>query len=150
MRLAPLFALFACLGLACSGSPGDTNTAPARGQPQPARTDGAPAASATPSADASLPLTRADCEELIAHITDIALREDAQDKPEMPPPTDEEISAMREQLLSELGARCEGKPRRLYECGMSAQSREELAACDRKSREGQAPTVGGESSPTGP
>ena len=76
------------------------------------------------------PATAQDCAELIAHIVDIAVREDGLDNPSLPPPTEEEISAMHDALRHELEDRCVGRDRGVYDCAMRAETRDELAACD--------------------
>ena len=129
MRAMLALAAIGLLGLACAGSSPDGAAAPEpRVEPTSAR-DADAAATAEDDAS-SPPLTAQDCAELIAHIVDIAVREDGLDNPSLPPPTEEEISAMHDALRHELEDRCVGRDRGVYDCAMRAETRDELAACD--------------------
>ena len=131
-RMRPMLALAALglFGLACAGSSADGAAAAPEAPSEPTSnrdTDAAPSAENDAS---SPPLTAQDCAELIAHIVDIAVREDGRENPSLPPPTEEEIAAMHDALRDELEDRCVGRERGVYECAMRAETRDELAACD--------------------
>ena len=130
MRPAFFIAPFALVALACSGSARDPQPVPT--QPRPIATQADAGAPKQPTGDeaAPQPLTRADCAELIAHIVELAVREDAAQNPEMPPPTDEALAEMRESLGAELEEGCVGAERGVYDCAIRAQTRDELTACD--------------------
>ena len=116
------------LALACSGSPRDPDQPSA---PAPARADAGPAARDSRSgADASPPLTRAECRRLIDHVVDIAVREQAQTNPGQPPPADEELERIRADLREALSGRCVGNARAGFDCAMAAGTPEELATCE--------------------
>ena len=76
------------------------------------------------------PLTSADCAELIAQIVELAVAEEAAAHPELPPPTEGELEAMRDQLSDELKPRCVGSERGIFDCAMQATTRDELVACE--------------------
>lgn len=79
-------------------------------------------------------LTREECGELVAHVVDIALREEAKKKPDLPPPTDDAREALERELAAEFEPACAGRDRGVFECAMRASTREELEACERHRR----------------
>jgi hypothetical protein len=130
MRLALVLSALSCLALAC----GSATTAPASPANSAAagatEQDPAHAAEAGEAELSAHPLTTEECRELIAHVVDLAVAEDAAENPELPPPTDAELAAMRDHLGAELEDRCVGRERGVYACAMQAETRAELAACD--------------------
>jgi hypothetical protein len=131
MRPALLLAALLGFTLACSGAPASQASSPDEVDSAGAGADTRAGAEASPTdAPPTQPLTRDDCAELIVHIVDLAVREDAAENPDLPPPTDEELAAMQAQLRDELEDRCVGRDRGIYDCAMRAHSRAELTACD--------------------
>jgi hypothetical protein len=117
-----------CLALACGSAPTSPTSPSATGDEA---AHGEQHAAETPGDEPfAPPLTVEECRELIAHVVELAVHEDAAEHPELPPPTAEELAAMHEHLREELEDRCVGRERGVYDCAMGAASRDELAACD--------------------
>lgn len=73
---------------------------------------------------------RAECEALFARVVDLAIRREAREAPEIPPPTEDAREALKRELSRDYTRDCATLDRETYICAMAAESAEELGRCE--------------------